>query len=62
MFMLKWLLFVFAIFFSVVSIDPIGSMGGTAAGMWVAFALLHVQDRREALDQKAKNEKARRLE
>ncbi|MCL2646246.1 MAG: hypothetical protein FWD61_04465 [Phycisphaerales bacterium] len=51
---LKWFLFVFAILFSLGSGPANNSMGGAAAGMWIAFALFHVQDRREALERKEK--------
>ena len=56
---LKWVLFVFAILFSLGSSvsngrDNNNNLGGAAAGMWVAFALFHVQDRREAIAQKEK--------
>ena len=51
---LKWLLFVLAVFFSGASLyvwsdfrGPMSgnSAGGSAAGLWIAFALLHVNER-----------------
>jgi hypothetical protein len=54
---LKWLLFAGAVFFSFASLaiqsDPRGSMsgnsaGGAAAGLWIAFALLHINEQKDS--------------
>ena len=53
---LKWSLFAAAVLFSLVSFAASmgpgasgnGSVGGATAGLWIAFALLHVNDQKQA--------------
>lgn len=54
---LKWMLFTAAVVFSILSVmvhsDVRGPMagnsaGGAAAGLWIAFALLHVNEQKDS--------------
>jgi hypothetical protein len=42
---LKWFMFAFAVLASLIAMDDNGrDAGGVAAGLWIAFALIHVND------------------
>jgi hypothetical protein len=46
---LKWILFAFAVLVSLVAVnDNRSDAGGVAGGLWIAFALIHVNDFRNA--------------